>query len=175
MRPSFLSRVLYLHLYTIPVIALHHVLVHGVQLYGKRGSIASLTRNWYLRLVGMAVLEAVFSAILICVVMWGTLSPGLAPIGYMPRHLSEVLVWGPEAMIDNIRTVLEIEWSVTVVQSVVFFGLFACRMEVVRNGWELICSFLRSLTRSNLAVILFGKGIAMRYGCRILSTGTWLC
>lgn len=58
----------------------------------------------------MAILEAVSSAVLISVVMWGVLSPGLAPIRNMSRDLSEVLVWDPEAIIKTVRTVLEIEW-----------------------------------------------------------------
>ncbi|KAN0079864.1 Pheromone A receptor domain containing protein [Tylopilus felleus] len=107
-------------------IAWRHFLVHGIQFYGKRGSISLLTCNLYVRLVGMAILEAVSSAVLISVVMWGVLSPGLAPIRNMSRDLSEVLVWDPEAIIKTVRT------------SFVFFGLFACRMEVVRKGWELI-------------------------------------
>ena len=119
----------------------------------------------------MALLEAVFSAVLIAVVMWGILSPGLAPIGNMSRHLSEVLVWDPEAITDNIWTVLEIEWSMTVVQSVVFFGLFACRMEVMREGWELIYLFPRLLKRPNLSVALFGQGT--RYTVT-LSIGAYL-
>ncbi|KAH0834105.1 pheromone A receptor-domain-containing protein [Lanmaoa asiatica] len=142
-------------------IAWRHFLVHGVQFYGKRGSISSLTRNLYLRLVGMALLEAVFSAFLVAVVMWGVLFPGLAPIGNMPRHLSEVLIRGPDAITDNIRTVLKIEWSVTVVQSIVFFGLFACRMEVAHEGWERIRSFLRLLKRSNPSVMP-GQGISKK-------------
>lgn len=135
-------------------IAGHHFLSHGVQFYGKRGSISSLTGNLYLRLVGMALLETLFSAVLITVVMWGVLSPGLSPIGSMSRNLSKVRIWGPEVITTTVRTGLEIEWSVTVVQSVVFFGLFACRMEVAREGWELICSFLRRLKRSSSSAAL---------------------
>ena len=137
--------------------AWRHFLVHGVQFYGKRGSISSLTRNLYLRLVGMALLEAVLSAVVVAVVMWGVLSPGLAPTGKMPRNLNEVLAWGPEAIPSNVRTVLEIEWSVTVVQSAVFFGLFACRMEVVREGWELIRSFVQ-LLRTSIPFVTFERG-----------------
>lgn len=133
--------------------AWRHFLVHGVQFHGKRGSVSSLTRNLYLRLVGMALLEAVFSALLVVAVMWGVLSSGTAPIG----HLSEVLVWGPDGITNNIQTVLEIEWSVTVVQSTVFFGLFACRMEVVREAWEQIRSFLRLLRRQEPSEML-GQG-----------------
>ena len=142
-----------LHLYFTAGVAWRHLLVHGVQFHEKRGSISSLTRKSYLRLVGMALLEAVFSAILLAVVMWVVLSPGLAPIGNMPRDLSEVLVWGPGAITDTVRTVLEIEWSVAVVQSVVFFGLFVCRMEVVREGWKLVHSFLQSLRRPSPSVM----------------------
>ena len=148
-----------LHLYTTTGIAWRHFVVHGVQFDGKRGSISSLTRNLYLRLIGMALLEALSSAILVVVVMWVVLSPGLAPIGNMSRDLSEVLAWGPEAITDTVRTVLEIEWSVTVVQSVVFFGLFACRTEVVCEGWEMIRSFLQLLRRWNPSVVL-GRGIS---------------
>ncbi|KAF8553270.1 STE3-domain-containing protein [Imleria badia] len=138
-------------------IAGHHFLVHGVQFYAKRGSNSSLTRNLYLRLIGMALLEAVLSAVLVSVVMWGVLSLGLGPIGDMSRDLSEIRIWSPEGITDTVRTGLEIEWLVTVIQSVVFFGLFACRMEVVREGWELIRSFLRLLKWPNSSATL-GQG-----------------
>ena len=154
-----------LHLYSTAGVAWRHFLVHGVQFYEKRSSISSLTRNLYLRLVGMALLEAVFSAVLVAVVMWVALSPGLTPIGNMSRDLSEVLIWGPEGITNTIRTVLEIEWSVAVVQSVVFFGLFACRMEVMREGWELVHSFLQLLRRPHPSV-MFGRGTLERSSTR---------
>ncbi|KAF8439985.1 GPCR fungal pheromone mating factor [Boletus edulis BED1] len=146
-------------------IAWRQFLVHGVQFYGKRGSISSLTRNLYLRLVGMALLEAVLSAALIAVVMWGVLSPGLAPIRYMSRNLSEVLVRGPEAITNTVQIVLVIEWSMAVVQSIVFFGLFACRMDVVRDGWALIRSFLQTLRGFNPSGIL-GRGASEQSSTR---------
>lgn len=147
-----------LHLYTTTGISWRH-LVHGVRFDGKRSSISSLTRNLYLRLIGMALLEALSSAILAVVVMWVVLSPGLAPIGNMSRDLSQIPIWDAEAITNTVRTVLEIEWSVTVVRSVAFFGLFACRMEVVCEGWELVRSFMQLLRRSNPSV-MFGRGIS---------------
>lgn len=113
----------------------------------------------------MALLEAALSAVLVAVVMWGVLFPGLAPIGNMTRHLSEVLILGPDAITNNIQTVLEVEWSVTVVQSVVFFGLFACRMEVVREGWEQIRSSLRLQKRLDPSV---GQGTSTGYAGSLL-------
>jgi hypothetical protein len=154
-----------LHPYSTAGVAWRHFLVHGVQFYEKRNSISSLTRNLYLRLVGMALLEAVFSAVLVAIVMWVALSPGLTPIGNMSRDLSEVLIWGPEAITDTVRTELEIEWSVTVVQSVLFFGLFACRIEVVHEGRELVRSFLQLLRRPHPSAML-GRDTSERSSTR---------
>ena len=164
-------------MYTIAGIAGRHFLLHGVQFYGERGSISPLTRNLYLRFVGMALLEAVLSAASTAVVMWGVLYPGLAPMEDMSRHLNEVLVWPPEAMNDNVWTVLETEWSVTVIQSVIFFGLFTCRMGVVREGWELIRAFLRSPGGQNLSVTP-GQGASVRSTTRYVKKiliGTHFC
>lgn len=125
----------------------------------------------------MALLEAVFSALLVAVVMWGVLLPGMTPIGNMTRHLSEVLVWGPDAITNDIRTVLMIEWSVTVIQSIVFFGLFACRMEFVREVWEQIRSSLRPLRRPDSSVTL-GQGTSELSSTRYaetMSIGAYLC
>jgi pheromone a factor receptor len=79
--------------------------------------------------------------------MWGVLHSGLSPIERMSRNLSEVRVWGPDELTGSVRTVLMVEWSLTVVQSLVFFGLFICRMEVLREGWEFVQSLLRSFRR----------------------------
>ncbi|KAG9310933.1 hypothetical protein JVU11DRAFT_8806 [Chiua virens] len=131
--------------------AWRHFLVHGVQFYGKRGSISSLARNMYLRLVGMALVEATLSAVLIAAAMWDVLSPGLAPIGTISRRLSEVRVRGADAITTNTRMVLKIEWLVTVLQSVVFFSLFALRMEVLRGRWRQIRWLLRLFIRLDVS------------------------
>lgn len=93
-----------------------------------------------------------FSAVLIAIDMWDVLSAGLAPMGNMSRHLSDVGIWNSEMVTGKVQTVFEIEWSVTVVQSVVFFALFACRMEVVFQGLELFHSFLRFFKRQSPSV-----------------------
>lgn len=48
--------------YVTAGIAWRHFLVHGVHFCGKKGSVSSLTRDLYVRLVGMVLLEAIFSA-----------------------------------------------------------------------------------------------------------------
>ncbi|KAI9571966.1 pheromone A receptor-domain-containing protein [Boletus coccyginus] len=60
-------------------ISWRHLVVHGVRFDGKRGSISSVTRNLYLRLIGMALLEVLSSAILVVVVMWVVVIPRARP------------------------------------------------------------------------------------------------
>ncbi|KAF9238460.1 pheromone A receptor-domain-containing protein [Melanogaster broomeanus] len=124
-------------------IAWRHFLVHGVQFSrgGTRSSASFLTCNMYIRLVGMAVSEVVLSIVLTAIAMWYTISQGLAPMADMSRHLDEVLMWGSEAMTDTIRIVLMAEWTGVVAQSVLFFGLFACRMEVLSHASRMVRQF----------------------------------
>ncbi|KAF9221766.1 STE3-domain-containing protein [Gyrodon lividus] len=145
------------------VIAWRHFLVHGVQFSrdGTRSSASSLTCNMYIRLVGMAVLEVVLSSILATVAMWYTLSPGLAPMADMPRHLNEVLMWGSDAMTDATGNMLMVEWTGVVLQSAVFFGLFACRMEALHQAWEAVRPF-RQFFRKRHGDAWSGQGISIR-------------
>ncbi|KIJ64363.1 hypothetical protein HYDPIDRAFT_112361 [Hydnomerulius pinastri MD-312] len=145
-------------------IAWRHFLVHGVQFSrdGARSSASSLTCNLYIRLVGMAVLEVVSSVAMAVVAMWYTLSPGLVPMTDMSRHLNQVLMWGSDAMTDTIRTVLMVEWVGVVIQSAIFFGLFACRMETLNQAWRAVHP-LRQLfsSRKRRGVTMFRQGMSM--------------
>ncbi|KIJ05504.1 hypothetical protein PAXINDRAFT_93390 [Paxillus involutus ATCC 200175] len=145
------------------VIAWSHFLVHGVQF--SRGGTRSSACNMYIRLVSMALLELVLSTVVTTVVMWHTLSPGLAPLVDMPRHLNQVLMWGSDAMTDTIETVLMVEWIAVVVQSAVFFGLFACRIEVLHQAWHAVRPF-RQLFRKRHGDAFLGQGIAIRSSIR---------
>ncbi|KIK94948.1 hypothetical protein PAXRUDRAFT_780740 [Paxillus rubicundulus Ve08.2h10] len=141
------------------VTAWRHFLVHGVQF--SRDGTRSLARNMYIRLIGMALLELGLSIALTTVTMWYTLSPGLAPLADMPRHLNQVLMWGPDAMTGTIETVLMVEWIGVVVQSAVFFGLFACRTGVLHQAWHIVRPF-RELFRNRHGDAFLGQGIAIR-------------
>ena len=79
----------------------------------------------------MAVSEVLLSMAMAILRMWYTLTPGLVPIQETSRNLSEVLVLGADAMTTSIRAVLLIEWTVVVVQSALFFGLFALRPDFI--------------------------------------------
>lgn len=82
----------------------------------------------------MAVLEALVSMVMVVLRMWYTLAPGLVPMEETSRNLSEVLVWGADAMTTSVRTVLLVEWTGIVVQSALFFGLFALRMDFIHHA-----------------------------------------
>ncbi|KAH7882761.1 pheromone A receptor-domain-containing protein [Phlebopus sp. FC_14] len=140
-------------------IAWRHFLVHGVYFSrnGARSSVTSLTCNMYIRLVGMAILEVALSITMMAVAMWYMLSPGLATMSDMSRNLDEVLIWGSDVMTGRIRMVLIVEWAGVVIQSFVFFGLFACRKDVVDQTWEAIDSCRRHFRRRR-KVINLGEG-----------------
>ena len=82
----------------------------------------------------MAVLEALVSMVMVVLRMWYTLAPGLVPMEETSRNLSEVLVWGADAMTTSVRVVLLVEWAGIVVQSALFFGLFALRMDFIHHA-----------------------------------------
>ena len=111
-------------------------MAHGVQFARDSGnsSTSSLTCNLYIRLIGMAVLEALVSMVMVVLRMWYTLAPGLVPMEETSRNLSEVLVWGADAMTTSVRVVLLVEWAGIVVQSALFFGLFALRMDFIHHA-----------------------------------------
>ena len=84
----------------------------------------------------MAVLEVLLSMVMVVLRMWYTLAPGLVPIEETSRNLGEVLVWGADAMTTSVRMVLLVEWTGIVVQSALFFGLFALRMDFINHAIE---------------------------------------
>ncbi|KAI6002478.1 pheromone A receptor-domain-containing protein [Pisolithus orientalis] len=112
-----------------------HFLVHGVQFSrGSGGSSASsLTRNMYIRLVGMAVTQVLLSTSADTLGMWYTLSPGLLPISKISRDFDEVLIWHSGAITETVGTVLLVEWIGVMVQSALFFGLFAFRKDFIKD------------------------------------------
>ncbi|KAL4061748.1 pheromone A receptor-domain-containing protein [Scleroderma citrinum] len=117
-------------------IAWWHFVAHGVQFARDSGKLSSssLTCNSYIRLIGMAVLEVVLSMAMTALRMWYTLTPGLVPVEESSRNLGEVLVWDADAMSERVRVLLLVEWAGVVIQSALFFGLFALRMDFIRQA-----------------------------------------
>ncbi|KAL4070139.1 pheromone A receptor-domain-containing protein [Scleroderma yunnanense] len=117
-------------------IAWWHFVAHGVQFARDSGKLSSssLTCNSYIRLIGMAILEVVLSMAMTALRMWYTLTPGLVPVEESSRNLGEVLVWDADAITERVRVLLLVEWAGVVIQSALFFGLFALRMDFIRQA-----------------------------------------
>ncbi|KAI5993240.1 pheromone A receptor-domain-containing protein [Pisolithus albus] len=113
-----------------------HFLVQGVHFSRDNGrpSASSLTCNMYVRLVGMAVVQVLFSIVTAALGMWYTLSSGVLPFSKMSRNFDEVLIWDSNAITPTVRAVLLVEWIGVMVQSALFFGLFALRKDFIEKG-----------------------------------------
>lgn len=146
-----------------------HFLVHGVQFSrGSGGSSASsLTRNMYVRLVGMAVTQVLLSISADTLGMWYILSPGLLPISQISRNFDEVLIWHSGAITETVRTVLLVEWIGVMVQSALFFGLFAFRKEFIKGGVDQMRAIPETIRRWLLRMRRQGK---MGHGFLIASS-----
>lgn len=94
---------------------------------------SSLTFEMYVRLIGLAVLQVLLSALMTVWEMWYTLSPGLVPLTEMSRNLGKISTWCSDTISWKMKTVLLVEWTSTIAQSALFFGLFAVRMDLLRH------------------------------------------
>ncbi|KAI6106636.1 GPCR fungal pheromone mating factor [Pisolithus croceorrhizus] len=121
-----------------------HFLVQGVRFSRDNGrsSTSSLTCNMYVRLVGMAVLQVLFSIVTDALGMWYILSSGLLPFSEMSRNFDEVLVWDSGAITGTVRAVLLVEWIGLMVQSALFFGLFALRKDFIDQSVDQVRAIL---------------------------------
>ncbi|KAL4079273.1 GPCR fungal pheromone mating factor [Scleroderma citrinum] len=113
-------------------IARWHFVAHGVQFARDSGQLSSssLTCNLYIRLIGMAILEVVLSMAMTALRVWYTLTPGLVSVGESWRNFGGDHA---DAMTERVRVLLLVEWASIVVQSALFFGLFALRMDFIHH------------------------------------------
>ncbi|KAH7911859.1 pheromone A receptor-domain-containing protein [Hygrophoropsis aurantiaca] len=125
-------------------IAWRHFLYEKVQFSAEASIVrspSSLTYGSYVRLIGMAVLEALWSIIVVAVAMRFCLSSGLAPwtsFAEVHKDFAVLFMYGEDAMTPSISFLLSFSWVAVVVQSVTFFLFFISREEV--KQWTVECA-----------------------------------